>query len=324
MIINPLNNLKISNCLLMLVVISVVITLFTPAVFAQSVRHSSDFNHMRTGFPLTGAHTNIECETCHVGGIFKGTPTNCEGCHSAGRRVVAPGKPASHIITNAPCERCHTNAVTFMGARFDHMGVQPKGCIACHNGGMAPGKPGGHVSTNAVCDTCHRTSAWIPASFNHVGVLPGTCTNCHGVTAIGKPGGHVVTTLACDSCHLRTSWIPASYNHIGVTPNTCANCHGVSATGKPANHIPTTITDPLHCDACHLSTSVWSSEKMNHNNIPGKTGVLCTTCHLSGTSYLGSMDKKSLTHEASGHTDCSDSGCHRPLGNEGTSYQSWK
>jgi hypothetical protein len=41
-------------------------------------------------------------------------------------------------------------------------------------------------------------------------------------------------------------------------------------------------------------------------------------------SYLGSMEKKALTHEKStGVTDCSQSGCHRPLGVRGTPYSSW-
>ena len=36
------------------------------------------------------------------------------------------------------------------------------------------------------------------------------------------------------------------------------------------------------------------------------------------------MEKKSLTHEKStGVTDCSQSGCHRPLGNKGSPYTKW-
>ena len=36
------------------------------------------------------------------------------------------------------------------------------------------------------------------------------------------------------------------------------------------------------------------------------------------------MEKKSLTHEKStGVTDCSQSGCHRPLGNKGSPYTNW-
>ncbi|MGE5757980.1 MAG: hypothetical protein ACM3W8_03845, partial [Sideroxydans sp.] len=41
----------------------------------QSPGH--EFNHFETGFPLTGAHLTTECGSCHVAGVFKGTPRNC-------------------------------------------------------------------------------------------------------------------------------------------------------------------------------------------------------------------------------------------------------
>ena len=63
---------------------------------------------------------------------------------------------------------------------------------------------------------------------------------------------------------------------------------------------------------------------MNHNSSLGNGAGWCKACHQSGTSYLGSMEKKSLTHQKStGVTDCSQSGCHRPLGTRGTPYKSW-
>ena len=30
------------------------------------------FNHMTTGFPLSGGHATAACETCHVGGVPTG------------------------------------------------------------------------------------------------------------------------------------------------------------------------------------------------------------------------------------------------------------
>ena len=66
--------------------------------------------------------------------------------------------------------------------------------------------------------------------------------------------------------------------------------------------------------------------RMNHNNSQGSGAGWCKACHQSGTAFLGSMEKKSLTHEAkSGQaiTDCSQSGCHRPLGTKGSAYRNW-
>jgi hypothetical protein len=113
-------------------------------------------------------------------------------------------------------------------------------------------------------------------------------------------------------------------SHTAVVSATCTSCHGgtytsAGAEAKPSNHIPTALVGNKDCKACHTSTSSWSSMKMDHNNIV--TG--CKSCHASGTSYLGSMEKKSVTHESRTATDCSQSGCHRPLGNKGVTYVKW-
>ena len=48
---------------------------------------ADDFEHMRTGFVLTGMHERISCETCHFfyeDGNWSGIPTTevCAECHS--------------------------------------------------------------------------------------------------------------------------------------------------------------------------------------------------------------------------------------------------
>ena len=42
------------------------------------------FDHLSTGFPLEGAHTDTDCSNCHLRGIFKATPTECALCHGQG------------------------------------------------------------------------------------------------------------------------------------------------------------------------------------------------------------------------------------------------
>jgi Cytochrome c7 and related cytochrome c len=308
----------------MFILVSLAISFFAPSVTAQVVHRKSDFNHMKTGFPLTGVHTNVDCETCHVGGIFKGTPTTCAGCHSPGRSVVAPSKHANHLITNAPCETCHTNTVSFLGARFDHMGVQPRACMTCHNGGtFAPGKPAGHALTVASCDTCHRTSAWIPAGYDHIGVVPGSCINCHnGSVAIGKPSFHIATSAACDTCHHNFStFFGAVFDHINSgAPITsgCVNCHGGQSletkTKTSGVHIPTSAG----CETCH-STSIFTSfagasATMNHGIV---AGARCDSCHngsyiSQGSKLGGAMAKISIGNHIpttiTGSLDCNT--CH--------------
>ncbi len=239
-----------------------------------------NFDHTQTGFPLIGQHARAQCESCHIGGIFKGTPTQCASCHMQGSRIAVTVKPANHMPTNAPCDQCHTSTVTWTGARFRHMGVLPGSCTQCHNGSMAPGKPANHVQTTASCDTCHRTSAWVPATFNHATVLPGTCAQCHnGSQARGKPANHIQTTASCDTCHRTSAWVPATFNHASVLPGTCAQCHnGSQARGKPTNHVQTTAS----CDTCHRTTA-WIPATFSHATVTPGT---CAQCH-NGSQATG-------------------------------------
>lgn len=300
------------------------------ALPAGAQRAPGNFDHLRTGFPLTGAHAVTPCGSCHIGGQMAGTPKNCDYCHRAGSRIAATVMPIRHIPTTEPCDNCHRSAISWTGARFTHVAIAPGTCQTCHNGATATAKPTGHIATTSSCDQCHRTVAWIPAGYNHVGVVPGTCTNCHGVSATGKPSGHVATAASCDQCHSTNAWLPATYDHTGVVAGTCNNCHrpGGSGIGEPTNHIPYQINilngASMACDACHTSTTTFTAQRMNHNGSLGNGSGWCKGCHVTGTNYLGTMQKRTLTHEQStGVTDCSQSGCHRPLGNRGTPYTSW-
>ncbi len=58
-------------------VLAVVLTVFSmQAMAADAPLAGRDFNHMTTGFPLTGGHATAACESCHVAGVFKGTAKN--------------------------------------------------------------------------------------------------------------------------------------------------------------------------------------------------------------------------------------------------------
>jgi hypothetical protein len=325
------------------------------AAAAETRMGGRDFNHMTTGFPLLGGHATAPCETCHVGGVFKGTPRNCDGCHAVGKRVLATPKSNAHIVTDAPCETCHFNTSTWLGARYNHATAVPGQCTTCHNGRLSMAKPSTHNTGNKAtksCDTCHRSSSWLPASWNHAAAA-GICSTCHvsspEVSAPNrKPASHTAPalkgTLECDSCHNYIGWYPNRFKH--NTGAACSSCHdGAIAVGKPGGHPATTD----ECNQCHYSTAAWlpalGAKPANH--IPYNAGVQCsschvgggvvtgptlhayvarpcTTCHLSGNGLLGRMDTKSIGHEGmrSGD-DCSKSGCHRPDGSRGSTYIRW-
>ena len=42
---------------------------------SASAQKLDDFDHLRTRFPLTGAHERVPCEGCHQHALFQGTPT---------------------------------------------------------------------------------------------------------------------------------------------------------------------------------------------------------------------------------------------------------
>jgi hypothetical protein len=246
------------------------------------------------------------------------------------------GKIVNHIPTTSwpSCDSCHKSTISFANTVLHRaVIVAPGSCTTCHNGSMATGKPVSHVQTSAVCDTCHKsTTTWLGAVFSHVGIVPGTCATCHnGTTALGKTSNHIPTTSwpSCDSCHKSTISFANTVLHRSVTVSvgSCATCHnGSMATGKPANHVPLLQLlngTTMACDACHLSTASWLSEKMNHNNSQGNGSGWCKGCHVSGANYLGNMTQMSMSHRSAGATDCSQSGCHRPLGSKGSTYVKW-
>ena len=197
-----------------------------------------------------------------------------------------------------------------------------------------------------VCETCHKsTSNWLNVQYTHAAansVGTGTCDTCHNgsTSAVSKSAVHIPVPAGvakCDSCHksqvsFRTA---VTMNHTVVSTATCKSCHSGSYTSqgtaggamaKIANHVPEAQLlngTAMDCNACHGSTSSWATEKMNHNASMGNGAGWCKSCHATGTSYQGNMEKKSLTHQSSGKTDCSVSGCHKPLGSKGNAYTKW-
>lgn len=343
--------------------LAVALTVFSMQVFAAAQTGGRDFNHMTTGFVLSGGHAVAACETCHIGGVFKGTPRACDGCHATGKRIIATPKSNTHIVTDAPCETCHFNTATWLGARFNHGTAQPGQCATCHNGRLSLSKPATHNVGNKAtkaCDSCHRSSSWLPASWNHNGVT-GVCSSCHVSSPEvsppnRKPAGHAAPklkgTLECDSCHLYSAWYPNRFKH--NTGELCTACHdGIKAQGKSGGHLATTD----QCDQCHYTAVSWTPALGGKpaNHIDYNAGTTCTSCHLSvssvkkgsslhgyltgqacyvchgsnrAKSYLGVKGVESWPnfHKSSKNpsaTDCSASGCHAPAGGKGSAYINW-
>lgn len=227
------------------------------------------FDHDETRFPLTGRHLNTNCESCHVGGQFAGTPTACRSCHASGGSAETRSSP-DHIPVQTDCSDCHTPRF-WEPARMDH-GMVADACEVCHVGSLATNKPANHIASSNRCGDCHGTYRWEGASFDHSSIT-GNCVSCHnGTIATGKDQGHVQSSNDCELCHSTSRWSPATgFDHSGITTN-CISCHnGTTAEGKDGDHVPS----GNDCEVCH-STIAWVPAGFDHTNVVPGT---CSGCH---------------------------------------------
>jgi hypothetical protein len=272
-----LKNFGLSQLKILFALFAIMLTLAVSSAFAQTTdsftKVDQNFDHSQTAFPLKGAHQDVTCEICHVGGVFKGVPTNCASCHNDD---MAKGKPATHPRTNSECSQCH-NQITWTKIHVDHTPIID-GCFACHNKKVATGKTENHIKTNTKCENCHVTSTWQISHFDHT-LTNEPCETCHDrLHASGKPFNHIRSTNACATCHKSVSWKVGVFDHTGVVDG-CFKCHdGISATGKSSAHVIANNT----CESCH-NTIAWAPAKFDHDATSEKT---CINCH-DGIRIIG-------------------------------------
>ncbi len=242
------------------------------------------FNHGNSIFPLTGAHTTIDCLQCHQNG-YAGTPTECLACHQENYNNAAnPSHTALQLPTD--CASCHTTSPDWTPATFpihnqyfELLGAHANitNCSDCHNGN--------YTTTSNLCYDCHTNAFTNAQNPNHV--------------AAGIP-------TQCEQCHNSTAWIPSTFNHISTgfellgTHSTiqCSNCHQGVITGLSSecischqddyNVAPNHVAQgyPTNCEMCHNSV-VWNQVTFNHNNtnfplLGAHQNVNCSECHESG------------------------------------------
>jgi predicted CXXCH cytochrome family protein len=276
--------MKMLSTIVAVIALVAVLLLDAGPAYAQS-GFRSGFDHFTTGFPLDGSHRNTDCERCHVGGIFRGTPRKCSACHARAGLVRSTPVPVDHILSTPLCEDCHWQTNWDPVRRVDHSQVIGS-CSSCHNGTSGTGKPLDHPPSSDQCEDCHRPNGWLPAGFDHANVS-GNCFSCHnGTTATGKNTMHINTTNVCEDCHRTIAWVPViRVDHLQVL-GLCQTCHdGTTATGKDTDHVPSGDA----CDDCH-STNAWLPAIFNHTSpaYPGDHSrpLACTDCHGGNTEVV--------------------------------------
>ncbi|PYX22621.1 MAG: hypothetical protein DMG82_14035 [Acidobacteria bacterium] len=260
---------------------------------------SATFDHSTTGFPLTGAHTTLQCAQCHVNNNYNLTSANtaCVSCHLTDFNGTTN---PNHVQSNFPqtCQQCHTTT-SWGNATFDHsttgfpltgahttlqctqchvngnynLTAANTACVSCHltdfNGTNNP--PHASAGFPQTCQTCHSTTNWTSATFNHT------------TTGFALTGFH--TSLTCAQCHVN--------NNYSLTSGACAQCHlkDYQGTTNP-NHVSAGF--PQTCDRCHTTTN-WGSGTFDHSTTGftltgAHTTVQCAQCHTNGNYGLTSAN----------------------------------
>jgi hypothetical protein len=280
----------------------------------------AQFDHSKSGFPLTGAHATTPCAQCHVNNNYNLTNTACVSCHL--KDFQGTTNP-NHVQANFPqtCQQCH-NTTDWGNATFNHAstGWPLTGshvntpCLQCHVNGNY-----NLTSANTACVSCHLKDYQATNDPNHIQAgFPQTCQQCHNTTDWGSGSfNHASTgwaltgfhaTVSCQQCHTNNNYKLTSSNA------QCASCHmtDFNVTKNPPHPAAGFPTD---CSVCH-GTSSWLGATFNHastgwpltgfhatvqcsqchvNNNYKLTSTACVTCHLQDFQTAKSPD-----HIASG------------------------
>lgn len=266
------------------------------------------FDHAKTAYPLTGAHSKTECAACHA------TPAVSPGKDAKGQ-PIPQWKPLKHADCSAchkdphagrfagSCASCHQTSSFTQIARgaFDHDKTRyplrgahaAVACDKCHD----PRKPNTQKPAFARCDDCHRDA------HNGTATLGGKavdCAACHDLKAFAPStytaaqhqksaypllGRHAAA--ACASCHVkRAADATLGSAHVALRQEhaACVACHADPHDGRfrPAGARPRS----RDCLACHdydaYRPSLYDEAMHADSGFPldgAHRAVACQECH---------------------------------------------
>ncbi len=281
----------------------------SPACLACHPTGSAEgsFDHNKSNFPLTGAHTTTPCSDCHTSG-FAGTSNVCATCHINNyNQSTNPNHKSPGSKFTEDCAACHTTDAGWKPATYPtHSNLE-----------------GAHIPIANSCADCHK---------GNYSTIPVTCNDCHAsdYTQSNNPS-HAAAQfpVTCADCHSQAAWKPSTFDHDGQyfriysgkhngEWNSCADCHT-----NPSDYKVYTCTGSCHpqpsmdnkhqgiggyqynspaCLGCHPDGS---AQGFDHNaaGFPltgGHATAQCVNCHTSG--YVG--------------TSPVCAGCHTPAYNQ--------
>ncbi len=174
------------------------------------------FDHFEeTGFELKGAHSELTCQSCHIGRLEDPLEATCDACH-------ADDDP--HEGTQTDCARCHVET-SWHEVRFNHDFTSfplighhgAAACEACHLSNV-------FTDAGSACFDCHSDDDY------HTGVFGEDCGQCHNPNGWNRWGfDHDAQTdfpltgahqgLECDACHTSDGVKPGELSMV------CMACH---------------------------------------------------------------------------------------------------
>lgn len=264
------------------------------------------FDHSTARFPLTGAHTSINCSTCHV---VKGqqvfrfpseTQKFCIDCHQ--------NQHVGHFsqkFSAQSCATCHTTKTFTELKSFDHAstGFNLSGahsnltCIKCHTQTSEKflGKKGRFKHkfefpnlAKDSCLACHKDQ--------HAGQLSKNCLDCHSDrnwkdmkfqhnlnSDFKIKGKH--EQVKCQQCHKPKNGV-VQYKPL---PSNCAGCHKDVHQGQFGKN----------CSSCHTEKA-WTYTRDFHRNFTLQGvhySLSCNECHRDGRKLAGLSDQCMFCHQ---------------------------
>lgn len=256
------------------------------------------FDHKATKFPLTGAHGEIPCRSCHAGERYKNLPVACASCHRS--------QDIHHGRNGDKCEGCH-KTTAWWDVAFDHdkntkfplIGKHADtACGKCHQ--QDPHR----VKVETDCLSCHKKDDV------HKGELGKDCLKCHGEASWKKDTrfDHALTRFPlrgkhadakCDACHKTKIYKDAPLackschekkdkeSHDGRLGANCAQCHNVSEwKGARFDHAKTRFK----LVGRHATASCYACHKERHRE-KATLGTDCYSCHKAQDQHRGAFGR---------------------------------
>ncbi len=254
------------------------------------------FEHNKSGFKLTGAHSKSECKDCHQSKFISDSKLKKRGKTYLGldQKCITCHEDYHQNSLSKDCASCHSTEKFKQAVHFDHRNSRFKlngahekvECSKCHPKEIKNGKE--TIKFNGLsfsnCSSCHKDV--------HMGAFGPNCKSCHIENAFNiinkKTFNHSKTKfplvgrhqiVKCNDCH------KGSYSNKLVFAK-CTDCHSDYHKGEFTKNGLT-----VDCNSCHsengFSPSSFTIEK--HERIYKLDGshlaLPCNQCHYKENAW---------------------------------------